>query len=209
MTSFLIFIKHYFPWVWKTVEWINGLLFNFFYRGIEQKAFEVLRECAVPDFEFSVMESEDLPGLSVFLCSQPREHLAYFNPHGFDLTTLKRLFANRAFLMMKITRCSDQRMMGYFFLRCFFIGKAFHGLIVDRLAESKNLGTSMWVLSMQICSKMGLRMFATVSTHNIASLRSVRKGTEVDIRKLLANDYLLIECRPKSGPEAIINRVNG
>lgn len=197
MTSFLIFIKHCFPRVWKTVEWINGLLFGLLYRHMEQKASGVLRQYFVPNYEFSVVKKEDLSGLSIFLLDQPRERLVYFSPHEFDLATLKRLFANRAFLMMKVTSSSGRRIQGYFFLRCFFIGKAFHGLIVDRSAEGKSIGTSMWALSMQVCNDMGLRMFATISTHNIASLASAGKATQVNIRKMWANDYLLIECRRK------------
>lgn len=197
MTSLLILIKHCFPQVWKAVEWVNGLLFGLLYRNMGQRASGVLHEYVVSGFEFSVVEESDLSGLSVFLLGQPREHLVYFNPHGFDLVTLKRLFANRAFLMMKVTRSSDRCIMGYFFLRCFFIGRAFHGLMVDRQAEGRNLGTSMWALSMQICSDMGLRMFATISSHNIASLASVRKATQVSVRKVLVDGYLLIECRKK------------
>lgn len=198
MTSLLIYIKHRFPWIWNAVEWINGRLFTLLYPKLAECVDEVLGECRCDKVEFSAVTSDDIAALSEFRHSQRYEYLSYFDPHPFDAATLTRLLGNRSFAMMKITSRTDGHIVGYFFLRCFFIGKAFHGLIVDERCTNRGLGTAMWALSSRICSKLGLRMFATVSERNAASLTSARNATEVEVAGRLSNGYLLIECKPKT-----------
>ena len=98
---------------------------------------------------------------------------------------------------MKITDRSSDRLVGYFFLRCFFIGKAFHGLITDREFVNQGLGTSMWKISMEICRQLGIRMYATISIFNLPSLKSASNATKVRVVERLENDFILIECNPQ------------
>lgn len=198
MTSLLIYIKHHCPWFWERVEQVNGWLFDMLYPDLSVRAGEILKGHGSRDFKYALVEETDIPALSRFLNGIPAEHLVYFNPHAFNEKTLRRLVENRAFLMMKVTRRDIQGpIVGYFFLRCFFVGKAFHGLLVDKDFCNQGLGTSMWALSMEICRAMNLRMFASVSIHNIASLHSVSKATRITIMEELPGDYRLIECTSK------------
>lgn len=196
MTSLLIHIKHRCPLIWRAVERVNGLLFALRFGPMDDVVREVLGTCCTQDgYRFSSVESDDIPSLSAFLGSLPPQRLEHFNPHAFDVKTLRRLHRNPAFVMMKITHVSDCRLAGYFFLRCFFVGKAFHGLVVAESCAGRGLGTRMWALSSRICARKGLRMFATVSQDNAASLLSARRGTQVRVAEQLADGYLLIECK--------------
>lgn len=198
MTSLLINIKHRFPGLWLLVERVNGWLFGLLYPGLSAKASDILGSHNTDGFCFSLLERDDIPALSRFLTGLPAGYLACFNPHPFDEKSLERLFANKAFLMMKITAAkAEDSIVGYFFLRCFFVGKAFHGLLVDKEYSGCGLGTTMWALSMRICHAAGLRMFATISVGNTASLRSVAKATHVELVENLDNDYQLVECKLK------------
>lgn len=198
MTSLLISIKHRFPLVWRAVERVNGLLFALRFRDFDRHVGEVLDSQCGGAFDFLRAGADDAVRLSEFLRSQSAARLEYFNPHPFDAETLRRLGANRAFRMMKVVDRTDGEIAGYFFLRCFFVGKAFHGLIVDARHEGRGIGSAMWALSAEICRRAGLRMFATVAEHNLPSLASARRGTEVEVVERLANEYLLIECKPRT-----------
>lgn len=198
MTSQLIEIKHRCPRVWRAVERVNGWLFGLRCPHFEREVNEVLSRQTMSGFDFSAVTEEDLEALSEFLGRQPQERLVHFDPHGFDVGTLRRLHRNRAFAMMKITSQADNSIAGYFFLRCFFVGRAFHGLLVDGRYGGRGLGTAMWSLSSQICRNSGLRMLATVAKSNEASLSSARRGTEVTVVEELEGGYLLIECKPRT-----------
>lgn len=198
MTSLLIRIKHRCPRLWRLVERLNGRLFALRYPTLTAAAAAVLAERPADEFVFSVVTSADAAALSAFLTGQPAERLACFAPHGFDTATLNDLLCNRAFVLMQICRRTEGEIVGYFFLRGFFVGKAFHGLLVDRRYGGRGLGTAMWALSMEICRRQQLRMFATVSAHNAASLASARRATAVTVVERLADDYLLIACKPKA-----------
>lgn len=197
MTSLLIYIKHRLPWLWSIAERMNGRLFARLYQTLAQNVDDVLGAYRREDFSFSAITEEDLGALEAFLRRQTSRYLAYFDPHPFDGHTLRRLLNDRAFAMMKITNADDGSFAGYFFLRCFFVGKAFHGLLADERYANRGLGTSMWALSCEICGRTGLRMFATVSEHNAASIASARRATDVAVVERLHNDYMLIECKPR------------
>lgn len=193
----LIYIKHHCPSLWHTVEWINGLLFRLFHPSMRKTAATVLRDHEDPCYRFALLERDDVEALAGLLNSQPDEALAYFQPHAFDPKTLRRLQRNPAFVMMKVFDRHDGTMVGYFFLRCFFIGRAFHGLLVDAKASGHGIGTAQWMLASKICAKERLRMFATISSSNMASCRSCERATDVSIVERMANGYLLVECKEK------------
>lgn len=198
MTSIYIFIKHHFKSVWGLVESINGPLTGKRYPNIRKKSEEVLKHISFSPFVFSLITKEDLKHLIEFRQRQRQEYLTYFDPHSFDLKTLGNMLDNPAYVMMKVTQESDPEVIiGYFFMRCFFIGKVFHGLIVDENFKNRGIGTEMWRVSNEICDSLRLRMYATVSLHNQASLNSAKKATDIRITENLANDFYLIECKTK------------
>ena len=199
MTSIYIFIKHHFKTIWGLVERLNGPLTGLRYPNLRKKSEEALKHVSFSPFVFSLITKNDLEQLVEFRHRQRQEYLAYFDPHSFDLITLGDMLANPAYVMMKVTQESDPEVIiGYFFIRCFFIGKVFHGLIVDENFKNHGIGTEMWRVSNDICDSLGLKMYATVSMHNQASLNSAKKATDIIITENLANDYYLIECKLKA-----------
>lgn len=179
------------------VEWVNGKFFTLLYPRLPQYESAVLARHYGNGFSFSEITAGDIDELSAFAKKQPPAYLAYFDPHPFDVRTLKKMLDNRSFAMMKVTDDTNGRIVGYFFLRCFFTGKAFHGLVVDEDYRNRGLGSAMWALSSEICDMSGLKMCATVSERNAASLISANRGTAVTVVEKLTNDYLLIACKMK------------
>ena len=192
----LVSLKRRFPGVWALVEDVNGGLFTLRYRHLDVLASEVLEGVSVAGCRFSLLEKKDLPSLLALLTRQNEETLKWFHPHAFDLKTLERRFRNPAFLMMKVT-APDDSLVGYFFLRCFFIGRAFAGLLVDPSWQNRGIGTAIWAACADICTRARLRMQATISPDNKPSVTSCKKGTEAHPIATLENGYLAIECQKK------------
>lgn len=196
MIAALIALKRKAPWLWHRVEDVNGFLFSFRYRRLPQQAADVLAGVQVADYRFSLLGKEDLPALETFLKAQPKDYLTWFAPHSFESKELYRLWRNPAFLMMKVTG-ADGSMAGYFFLRGFFIGRAFAGLIVDKSQQNQGIGTAIWASCADICSRAGLTMQATISPDNQPSMVSCENGTEVQPIANLDDGYLAVRCSPK------------
>lgn len=195
MIKLILNIKHNCPAIWQGLEKVNGLLFRRRGRKALRIARPILGQAAPEGFSFSLVSAEELPALSEFLLAQPEESLAYFRPHLFDVRTLRRLMDNPSFLMMKVTTASDGRIVGYFFLRCFFAGAGVAGLIVDEPVRNQGLGTSIWKVCRELCRKLHLMMFATISEYNIPSLKSCGRGTQMKVVKKMADDYMLVKCK--------------
>ena len=191
-------IKRRFPVLWNCVEWINGQLFKLRCRKLPQMATSILEDVSVAGCRFSLMEKNDMPALAELIGRQEPEYLVWFGPHPFDRKTLERLYRNPSFLMMKVTETED-RMIGYFFLRCFVIGRAFAGLLVDKTWQNQGIGSAIWAACAAICRSAGLRMQATISADNKASVASCRKGTDTQQIAMLKDNFMAVECRPKPG----------
>lgn len=178
-------------------ERVNSTLFSLLYKNLDQTASSILNNYSKEDFIFSKLEDSDVTDLIDFRKRQDNSYLIYFDPHPFDRKTIERLLKHKSYTLMQIKEKSSGQIVGYFFLRCFFIGKAFHGLITDQKYVNRGLGTLMWKISMEICNRMGLRMYATISKHNVPSLKSASNATQLTIQETLDNDFLLVECSPQ------------
>ena len=197
MINTFIKLKHSFPGLWALTEKVNSTLFSFIYKKLDQTTSDILNNYSKEGFVFSKLQEADINDLMDFRKRQDNCYLIYFDPHPFNRKTIEKMLLLKSYSLMKINEKSSGRLVGYFFLRCFFIGKAFHGLITDNKFVNRGLGTSMWEISMKICDRMGLRMFATVSKHNAPSLKSASNATQIKIQEKLENDFLLIECFPQ------------
>ncbi len=196
LTSVLIRLKHACPALWRVVEWGNSQLMALRYSRLRDQAVVACRTIACPSqTEWSLVTPDDAPSLSAFLTSMPERLTAWFAPHPFDPATLRRMACGNSFVMFKVTH--GGRIVGYHFLRCFFTGKAFHGLIVADDMAGRGIGTHMWALAADICQRLGLDMQATIHPDNIASLTSCRHGCDATIISTLSNGYLQVKCRKK------------
>ena len=197
LVALFIKLKHAFPGLWIMTENVNSAIFSVLHKKLDQTISEVLPQHSKQGFIISKISAEDINELIEFRRRQDNNYLVYFDPHPFDRKTIERLLKHESYVLMQIRECETNKIVGYFFLRCFFIGKAFHGLITDQKYINMGLGTMMWKISMDICNRMGLRMYATVSSHNTPSLKSASNATKIRVTQQLANDFLLIECTPQ------------
>ena len=182
------FVQNKIPFMWEMVEWGNNLLFRILYGRKLSGIHSILGSYD----GFTDVGDVCVPGLVHFFESQPEDAFRFFRPHSFDEKTLRKLQKRKSFLMYCV-RDTDNKIVGYFFLRCFFVGKAFLGKMVDVNSQGKGIGTQMCLCAMDIAQTLGLRMFETISKENIASLRSTEKVLNIRIVEEMENDYLYIE----------------
>lgn len=194
MIGLLVKIKHKCPALWFFAEKVNCRLAGVRYRQLKTKSREVLKNKFLDGFTFSMVEPRDIPAIIEMHDRQNPEYIRNFNPHPFNQPTLSDMASNNAYSLMKVTDDSSGKLVGYFFIRSFFVGKAFHGLLTDERFANKGIGSAMWRISMEICHLTGLSMFATMAQDNIASLKSAKNGTKVNIVNQLDNSFILIEC---------------
>lgn len=185
-------IAHFFqnrvPFVWNCIEGLNSVLFSLRYRKGLQSIPDVLSEYE----DVFAIDDNDVENLVEFFASQPEESFRYFNPHKFDADTIRKLVARKSFLMFAV-KDSSGSIIGYFFLRCFFMGKAFLGRMVDFRFQGKGIGKKMNRCAMDVASSLWIRMFETVSRDNLASLYSVQRALETRVLKEFDNGDLYIE----------------
>lgn len=192
ITKLLLYLKHHFPIIWNWVEWLNSMLFRILHREkFRQVSEAVTGEYSLTGFVFRQLEQEDLSELEKLLSSQSPERVVWFKPHAFDLHTLKKIHANPAFLMMGAFE--NSRMVGYFFLRCFWNRKCFVGRLIDEHYEGKGIGRVMNNIMYNTAWRSGFRCLSTISKNNKLVMRSHAHNKAMKVLKSLPNDYLLVE----------------
>lgn len=143
------------PWVWELIEWINDFAFSIRYHK---------HLIAVED----VASEKDSDALVEFFKRQPDDSFLFFKPHSFDKKTITKLLKRRSMLMHVIYR--DNIIVGYCFLRCFFIGKGYRGYIVDVGQQKKGIGKELGVWLNHAAQKLNIRTFKSINNNNPASL---------------------------------------
>ena len=193
MISLLIYIKHSFPAIWFLAEKFNGLICRFRYPQLRDISEQVGNSYIHEGYSFSRMNCGDIDEILELINSQSDEYMSHFNPHNFDKKTFQSMINNGSYAVMKASDSDSGKIVGYFFLRLFFVGKAFHGLMTDEQFSNRGIGSSMWKISQEICRKLGIRMFATIHSGNKASLLSAKKACGLIKERELKNNYLLVE----------------
>lgn len=194
MEYFFLFIKHRLSFLWKIIEWINGLLFSFFFNSrVEILLPLVFKEFTHPLYSFRRLDESDIADLHELCMTQRSSDLEYFSPHRFDLESLKMVLKNRAFLMMGAF--DGEKLVGYFFLRFFVNKRCFVGRLIDRSYRSKSIGSAMNNILYETAWRMGFRCLSTISKNNRAIMRAHSKNNSMIVQKELKNDYLLVEFK--------------
>ena len=173
--------------IWSLVEAVNAGLFRFRYGLRVRQLSDVVS--AYPGVVRATVD--DIPDLASFFSNQPEEAFEYFKPHGFDEESLSRLVKNPSMLMFVVK--AGGTIVGYFFLRCFFLGKGYLGKMVDSHFQGQGIGQKMCCCAMDIATSLGIRMFETISKDNLASLLSTQKVLETEVVEEMENGYLYIE----------------
>ena len=192
MIKFLKSIKKNLPFIWNSIEFLNGIIVSMLYGRVIKKAIiETFNQFTPLNFQYRILTQDDLVNLESMLAFQPKGFDDYFKPHCFDLKTLKRLFENPAFQMFGAF--DDKRIVGYFFLRFFANRTAFRGKMVDFMYQKKGIAKEMGRIMTDISFKAGFRLFATISKFNYSSMASSAAVNDIHIIKELQNDTIYIE----------------
>lgn len=176
------------------MECINAWLFSLRY-GKKLKSFSF----TVLPTGYAVSPIKGIPTdkMVAFFRRQPEEAYKFFNPHGFDTKSIKRLQKNRAFLGYVLLDSENGNIAGYCFNRCFFHGVGYRGRMVDVAYRGKGLGTAMNKLLNELGFGIGLRLFETVSIDNVASYRSALSASKVKVVKEMPHNELYLEILPE------------
>lgn len=184
------FLRDHLPFIWDLVDWLNGELFTWRY-GKKVKALPEMLDAVAGEYKIIDMSSIKTVDLEKFFSNQPEDSFKFFKPHGFDAESLRKLQRNKAFLAYIVK--NGNTLVGYFFLRSFFFGKAYLGKMVDHAHQGKGIGKMMCLCAMDIASTLGLRMFETISKDNLSSLYSTQNVLETRIVEEMPDNYLMIE----------------
>lgn len=184
------FVQAKVPCVWGLFEGVNSQLFTLRYGRRLKQAASIL-ESSSGAYEVREARMEDLPELVRFFSAQPEETYTYFRPHLFDESTISGLIKRKSHLFFIVV--DNARIVGYFFLRCFFIGKGYLGKLVDVEYRGKGIGKLMCVTAMDVALMLGIHMYETISKDNLESLYSTQNVLEVRILEEMENNYLYIE----------------
>ncbi|HDZ42118.1 MAG TPA: hypothetical protein ENH59_10650 [Bacteroidetes bacterium] len=192
MEKFLIFIKHHFRFIWRIIEWVNGQMFSLLHRSRLYKVLPgVFRDFSRPPFIYSLLSLEDSEPLFKLINSQNKKDLDYFRPHGFDLLSIKKQFANSSFLMMGVFDKED--LVGYFFLRFFANRTCFVGRLIDKQYRGSGIGRVMNDIMYHTAWRMNFRCLSTISRNNAAVMKAHSKNPSMIILKKLKDGYMLVE----------------
>lgn len=141
------------------------------------------------------LEEEHVDGLAKFFEEQPEEAFTFFRPHAFDKKTLTRLQQNKAFLSFVVEK--DDNIVGYFFLRCFFMGKSFRGYIVDYRWRNRGISKLTAKVMTAVAQQLGIPSFGTIAPENMPSMKSQGAVNDIKIIEQLENGDYYVEYCPR------------
>lgn len=191
-------IKERCYFLWIILEKFNSSLF---YRKHKSKLLELntILTSINSKFIFKTASESDINGMVNFFKMQPTSAFEFFNPHGFDYNSIKRVVENKSFLTFLVL--DKDVIVGYFFLRCYANGKCFRGKIVHKDWQGKGIAKLMGIAMTKVSEHLNLRMFGSISPENYASMASAKASNDIKIHKTLDNGYYYIEFLPKKDKE--------
>ena len=188
------FLQERFSFVWDFIEILNSWLFSLRY-GRKLKGIQPILTKHQGDFIVREATLKDVDAIISFFEAQPKESFDFFKPHPFDAPTTKKLIKNRSYLFFIVL--DGSQVVGYYFLRSFFMGKSYLGKLVDYRYRGKGIGKMMCLSAMEVAIHCGLRMYETISKDNLASLYSTQKVLDTRIIEEMEDNYIYIEDLPK------------
>ena len=187
-------LRDKFGFIWNIIEWCNAFVFALTHKCALQKIPTILNECS-GQFTLRMATLADTAPLATFFAEQPEEAFKFFKPHEFDEKTLLKIIRNKAFLTFLVL--DDEKIVGYFFLRCFVNGNSFKGYMVADAYKGRGIAKLEGTAMNKINELLGLRMFGSISPENPASMAVAKAVNEVKILSTLDNGDYYIEFLPK------------
>lgn len=197
MEKVLIFIKHHIGVLWKIIEWGNNYLFLILYNSrLKEILPSVFIEFNESPYEYKQLAATDAESLYNLIHNQNDSDLKYFNPHGFDMMSIKQQFKSSSFLMMGTF--DSNNLIGYFFLRFFPNRKCFVGRLIDKSYRGKGIGIVMNNIMYETAWRMKFRCLSTISRNNKSVMKAHAKNPTMAVIKELQNEYILVEFIKKN-----------
>jgi len=160
MERVVIYIKHNLKFLWRVIDWSNGLLFSILFKArMERVVGNILETNQNENFVYRRINTSDLSSLYEMLNSQDEHDFDYFKPHKFDIHSLEKQLKAKSFLMMGVF--DNGEIIGYFFLRFLILKKCFVGRIIDKRYRGKGIGQVMNMILYKIAWGMSFRCFST------------------------------------------------
>lgn len=188
-------LRDKFGFLWNIIEWCNAFVFALMHKSSLKKIPAILKDFS-EQYTLSIASPADAAQLATFFAEQPEDAFKFFKPHAFDEKTLSKIIRNKAFLMFLVL--DGEKIVGYFFLRCFVNGKCFKGYIVDNSYMGRGIAKLEGLAMNKINEVLGLRMYGSISPENPASMAVAKAVNEVKILSTLDNGDYYIEFLPKS-----------
>lgn len=176
-------LRDHCPWIWEAVEGLDSLLFALRY-GRRLRGLDTVLKHYQGVFAVEQLKAEEVPALALFFHEQPEEAFTFFHPHGFDEKTLRRLQRRRSFLAFVVKE--ENAIVGYFFLRCYFMGKCFRGYMVDYRQRNRGIGKLTSRVMTGVAAMLAIPSYGTIAPENVASMRSQNATV---LRQLANGDY--------------------
>ena len=189
------FLRDKCPWIWDLVERFNSFLFYIRYGRKEKQLPEIL-ERYQDEYRIELIERKHLDGLTRFFQEQPEEAFEFFRPHAFDRKTLGKLQKSKAFLSFVVQK--EDTIVGYFFLRCYFMGKCFRGYMVDYRWRNKGISKLTAKVMTDVATMLEIPSYGTIAPENMASMKSQGAVNDIKIIEQLANGDYYVEYCPKA-----------
>lgn len=194
-------IAHYLrdnlSFLWNLIEKSNSIVISLIYGQRINKNIKLISDLYFNKTGYQILNLSECSSndLIKFFKSQPIEAFEYFHPHEFDELTVNKLKLDKSFLAFVLVKRNNSynKIIGYFFLRCYLHGKAFRGRMVDIDFRGKGIGKLMNCIMNDIGFNSGFRIYETVSINNIASYRSALAASDVKILKEFKDNTLLLE----------------
>ena len=178
------------PWIWELVEHLNATVFSWRVGERRKRMGSCLSE------GIRLARKEDAEALAAFFARQPEESYRWFQPHAFDVKTMRTLLGRKSYILYVAEEQGE--MIGYAFLRCFLNGKCFLGKMVDSHHRGKGVCTRLCADGMAMANALGLRMFESINKDNVGSLKASQKACDVVVVEELEGGDILIEDRMKT-----------
>ena len=195
MERILLFIKHNLGFIWEIIERVNNFLFSLLYsKRLDRVAREIFQEIQHHHVICRKISFADSAKLYELIKNQPTSDLTYFKPHSFELDSIASQTGKSSFLMMGAF--SEDKLVGYFFLRMFVNRQCFVGRLIDQKYRGQGIGLIMNRIMYEIAWRMKFRCLSTISRNNHAIMRAHSGNRHMIVLKELKDDYLLVEFLP-------------
>ena len=186
-------IKYAFPWLWEIVEYFNGTSVRLFHGCKIDCAIDGALCSVDSEYAYKRLTKSHVEQLVQFISQQPAGFDTFFKPHGFTAKDFKRVLTNGTFIL--IGAFDNDKLIGYCFIRFFINKSAFRGKIVDKEYQGRGIAKQMGLIISKVASNAGFRVYATISKDNVASLKSAKYGSSIEVIKELPDNYLYVEIK--------------